>query len=91
LYWAWYHAGVVGACCWHTSDDDRVAEQLVPADRFARDRSVLNTLIVARSRRLNSTVGQRLGNAGSIAKLFSSSYTLDLICYNVTTDFYAER
>jgi hypothetical protein len=37
------------------------------------------------------TVGQRLGNAGSIAKLFSSSYTLHLICYNVTTDFYAER
>jgi hypothetical protein len=32
-----YHAGVVGACEWRANDGDRVAEHVVPADRFARE------------------------------------------------------
>jgi len=33
----WCCAGVVGACGWQASDGDRVAEHVVPADRFARE------------------------------------------------------
>ena len=34
---AWYHAGVVGTCWWHTNDGSRAAEHAVPADRCARE------------------------------------------------------
>jgi hypothetical protein len=33
----WFQDGVVGACGWQASDGDRVAEQAVAADRFARE------------------------------------------------------
>jgi hypothetical protein len=52
----WYYSGVVGACGWRVSDGDRDAEQLVPADRFAHEIGPFLTLVLARLRRLNSTV-----------------------------------
>jgi len=40
------------------SDGDRSAEQLVPADRFAREIGPFLKAFPARSRQLNSTVGR---------------------------------
>src|SRR4051812_4281311 len=54
---AWCCADVVHSWGWQPKERLGPAEQLVPADRFAREIGGFLTVRVTRSRQLNSTVG----------------------------------
>ena len=55
---AWFCAGVVGTCFWHSNDRSRSAEHAHAADRFAREIIGILTVVALRLRRL---MGNPLG------------------------------